>query len=227
MIDQLRLISIDKMESNTKILLACGAVGCPLFVIAFFIEGATRSGYDSLRHPVSSLSIGDSGWTQIVNFLVTGLLLLAFAVGLGRRIRKTKAKFQGAWLVGLVATGLIGAGIFSSDPVYGYPKTMPLSMTQVSLHGHLHNLFSLLVFAGLPVACFAFRRRLIEKSETGWATYSIVTGISMPLAFILAGIGFAQCPGLVDMAGAFQRLSIIIGWTWMALFAIHLMRTSD
>jgi len=62
-----------------RVLLACGAIGPPLFVVVFLIEGATRPGYSPLRHPVSSLEIGASGWTQRTNFVITGLLILAFA----------------------------------------------------------------------------------------------------------------------------------------------------
>ena len=61
---------------RTKTLLACGAIAGPLFVFAFLIEGATRADYDPLRQPVSSLALGDQGWTQSANFLVTGLLML-------------------------------------------------------------------------------------------------------------------------------------------------------
>ncbi len=72
---------------KTKTLLACGVIGGPLFVVMFFIEGATRADYDPLRHPVSSLALGDRGWTQSANFLVTGFLMLAFAIGLRRAFR--------------------------------------------------------------------------------------------------------------------------------------------
>jgi len=47
---------------KTKTLLACGAIAGPLVVVAFVVEGATRAHYDPLRHPVSSLALGDSGW---------------------------------------------------------------------------------------------------------------------------------------------------------------------
>ena len=46
---------------NTKTLLACGVIGGPLFVATFLVEDATRAGYDLLRHPVSSVALGDSG----------------------------------------------------------------------------------------------------------------------------------------------------------------------
>ena len=45
----------------TKTLLACGAIAGLLFVLVFLLEGATRANYDPLRHPVSSLALGDYG----------------------------------------------------------------------------------------------------------------------------------------------------------------------
>jgi hypothetical protein len=48
-----------KANVKTKSLLACGVIGGPLFVATFLVEGATRADYELLRHPVSSLALGD------------------------------------------------------------------------------------------------------------------------------------------------------------------------
>src|SRR4051794_21435385 len=77
-------------------LLTCGAVAGPLFVVVFLAEGATRAGYDPLRHPVSSLALGDGGWMQTVNFLVAGSLSLAFAVGLRRALKAAPGPARGS-----------------------------------------------------------------------------------------------------------------------------------
>ncbi len=45
----------------TRALLAAAVIGCPLFVLVFIVEGATRADYNALRYPVSSLSIGGFG----------------------------------------------------------------------------------------------------------------------------------------------------------------------
>jgi hypothetical protein len=81
--------------TGQKALLLCGAIGGPLFVLAFLIEGATRADYNPLRHPVSSLSIGDLGFMQIGNFILTGLLMIAFAVGLRRALRPPSGSVWG------------------------------------------------------------------------------------------------------------------------------------
>ena len=205
--------------------MACGAIGSPLFVIIFLIEGAARAGYNPIRHPISSLSIGESGWIQIASFMLSGSLIVAFAFGLGVVLNPKRS----VWiprLIGAVGIGLIGAGIFSSDPLYGYPASLPLAVAQYTVHGHLHDLFSIFVFVCLPLACFKFFKRFKNMGEHGWAAYSRFTGIAMLLAFILAGIGFKQVPGLVRIAGALQRLTIIIGFTWITLVALYLRRRS-
>ena len=143
---------------KTKALLACGVIAGPLFVLVFLVEGATRAHYDPLRHPVSSLAFGDSGWTQRANFLVTGLLMLAFAIGLWRALRPLGGSTWGPLLVGACAVGLLGAGIFVADPMNGYPPGTPDKRLDYSAHGVLHDLFSTPFFLGLPVTCFIFSR---------------------------------------------------------------------
>jgi hypothetical membrane protein len=206
-----------------RLLLSCGAIGPLLFIVVFLLEGVTRVDYNPLRYPVSSLSIGDLGWIQSANFLMVGFLLFAFTLGLRRVLRASRGGTWGPLLIGLAGIGLFGAGIFTSDPIYGYPPDAPLILAQYTVHGHLHDLFSALLFVGLPTACFVFCRRFATSGESGWAIYSILTGLGMLLTFVLAGIGFTQNPGLVNVAGVFQRLSIIIGLIWIVLLAFRLM----
>ncbi len=88
----------------------------------------------------------------------------------------------------------------------------------------MHDLFGLPVFLGLPIACFVFSRRFARLGERGWAIYSLLAGIAMFATFVLAGMGFQQSPGFTEIAGVFQRLSIIIGFSWIAFLALHLLR---
>lgn len=205
----------------------CGAVGGPLFVVAFLVEGAVRAGYDPMRHPVSSLALGPSGWTQVANFVVTGLLMLVFAVGLRRGLPASgRHSTWGPLLIGLYAIGLIGAGVFPTDPVSGYPPGSP-ALAQHTWQGRLHDFpFSLLVFVALTAACFVFARRFAGWGETGWAVYSGISGLVFIGAFVLAGVGFAQTEGFVEIGGLFQRISITTGFVWVSVLAVHLMRTS-
>lgn len=207
----------------------CGVVAGPLFVIGFLVEGATRSGYDPIRHPVSSLSLGDPGWTQVANFLTAGMLTLAFAVGLRRALSvRGRGSTWGSLLVGIWAVGLIGAGIFPTDPVSGYPPGTPDKLEHYSTSGALHDFaFSLPAFLALPAACFVFARRFAVRRQAGWMTYSIVSGSVFVVGFLLTSIGFDQADGLVAVAGLLQRLTVTVGWAWLTVLAVHLVRTTS
>jgi hypothetical membrane protein len=161
---------------------------------------------------------------QAANFVITGLLLLAFAIGLRRALRPFGGAVWGPLLIGSAGIGLIGAGIFTADPLNGYPPGTPLVPTVRTVHGSLHDLFGIPVFLGLPIACFVFSRRFARLSERGWAAYSALSGLMMLVTFVLAAMGLNQMPGFADFAGLFQRLSIACGWIWITLLAVHMLR---
>src|SRR5262245_37064082 len=121
-VEQVRL-SVD--TGITKALCVCGVVAGPLFTVAWIVEGATRVNYDPLRYSISALSIGDAGWMQIATFIVTGLLVLAFAIGLQRALRPSGSVW-GPTVVGLGGIGVVGAGIFVTDPLDGYAPGTPV-----------------------------------------------------------------------------------------------------
>jgi hypothetical membrane protein len=215
---------VKKRTVTTKALLTCGTIAGPLFVLVFLLEGATRANYDPLRHPVSSLALGHFGWVQSANFIVAGLLTLAFSVGLRRAFRPPDGSTWGPLLVGAWAIGLLGAGLFVTDPVSGYPPGIPDRLSGYSWHGALHDLFSLAAFVALAAACFVFGRRFAARGERGWATYSYATGVVFLGAFILSSVGFGQADGLVDLAGLFQRVAVSGGFGWLALLAVCSLR---
>src|SRR5690348_11546920 len=91
----------------TRWLIAGGAIGPLLFILVFLLEGATRPDYSAWHHFVSQLSLSDQGWMQIVNFLVCGLLLLGFSLGLRRTLWPGKGSVWGPILLGVFGLGLI------------------------------------------------------------------------------------------------------------------------
>ena len=212
-----------KTEMKARALLACGVIGGPLFVATFLVEGATRAGYNPMRHPVSSLALGNHGWVQTANFVVASFLTLAFAVGLRRALGPGRGSTWGPLLVGVWAVGLLGAGVFVTDPLSGYPPGTPDRLLRNSWHGALHDLFSLAAFAALGAACFVFGRRFATRAERGWAVYSVVTGVVFVVAFVVSSAGFAQVAGLVHLAGLFQRVAVSVGFGWLTLLAARLL----
>ena len=216
---------IGRVSEKAKILLIAGAGAGPLFTIAWFLEGATRANYNPLRHPVSSLALGEFGWTQIANFIVAGLLMVAFALGLRVALGTQRGSTWGPLLVAIWGIGLLGAGIFLTDPVSGYPPGTPELLLNPTAHGALHDQFSLPGFAALTAACFVFGAHFARQGERGWTVYSILTGTLFPIGIFLASAAFSQNTSLVAFGGLFQRVTVTIGWTWLTLLSIHLQKT--
>jgi hypothetical protein len=213
-------------EVWTRRLLRCGVVAAPVFVTAFLLEGAVRDGYRPLRHPVSSLGLGSRGWIQAANFTVAGTLFLAGAAGLVRAGDPAVGRRAVPALIGAAGAGLIGAAVFPTDPVSGYPPGTPDALTEPTRTGTAHNLAAVPVFFGLPAAALACGWRSWRAGQRRFGLYSAGTAVTTLAAIVLAGAGFGQSPRLVNLGGLFQRVSIITGFAWVtALSARALRRT--
>ncbi|HLI89853.1 MAG TPA: DUF998 domain-containing protein [Ktedonobacteraceae bacterium] len=206
-----------------RLLLTGGTVGPLLFILVILVEGATRPGYDAWTQAASALSLSDQGWMQITNFIVCGLLILGFAVGVRQVFRNGPGRTWGPILLAVVGAGLIIAGIFVTDPAQGYPPGTPAGPSlHTTLHGAIHFFIGgLAFFSGLPASCFVFARRFAGDTQwKGWSLYSIISSIMM-IAFFVA---FAIASTRAGPGGLFERISIAIGMIWMALFALRLLR---
>jgi Protein of unknown function (DUF998) len=215
-------------QAWTRGLLRCGVAGGPVFVAVFLLEGAVLDGYRPLRHPVSSLALGPRGWIQAGNFAVAGTLFLAGAAGLARAGDAAASSRAAPALIGAAGAGLIGAAVFTTDPVSGYPPGTPDGLIQPSAAGIAHNLAAVPVFVGLPAAALASGWQSWRGGRHRFGLYSAGTAVTMLATMALAGAGFGQSPRLVKIGGLFQRASIITGFAWLAaLSARALRRTSS
>lgn len=206
------------------LLLGCGVIGAVLFVTVFLLDGATRPGYRPTDHPVSALSLGARGWLQTANFVVTGLLMVAAAVG----VRMVWQTGRGALLVpvllGVFGVALLLSGVFRMDPMRGYPPGAPHGTPEDLSRAHRwHDNAGLLVFTSLPAACFASAWRFADEPAAGWAIYSAVAGAIFVVLFFRFGVAWERAsPG----AGLLQRLTIVVGWSWVALVCSKLIAAS-
>lgn len=205
----------------SRLLMTGGVIGPPLLMVVMLIEGATRPGYDAWTMAGSALSLGEQGWMQIANFLVSGLLILGFGPGLRLGLRGGPGATWGPILIAAVGLGLLLAGIFVTDPAMGYPPGTPPGPTiHMTLHGALHwYLGGLVVFSALPASCFVLARRFAGAHRKGWMLYSVVSGVLM-LAFFVA---FAIASMHGGLAGLWERISLGVGMVWMALVALRLL----
>jgi uncharacterized protein DUF998 len=211
-----------EQKVSTRLLLACGAIGPLLNIVVILILGATRPGYNAWQIPDSNLELGDGGWIQIANYIVTGVLLLGFAIGLRRVLRTGRGSTWGPILLGIYGLTFIVAGIFVTDPVLGYP---PGASSAPTVYGTLHNLFGQLQFISLIAACFVLARRdAADPAKRGWVWYSLATGLLIAASDVAFVLTFKLWDG--GPVGLIERIGIIGGGTWIALLAIRLMSRS-
>ncbi|MET8909213.1 DUF998 domain-containing protein [Micromonospora sp. NPDC004551] len=145
---------------STATLLTAGAAAGPLFLGLGLAQAFTRDGFDLSRQPLSLLTLGEYGWIQIANFVVSGLLALAGSVGFRRALRGERAGTWGPALVAVLGVGLVVAGVLRPDPSMGWPAGAPEGNPEtMSWHSYGHGAGAMLSFGALTVACLVFARR--------------------------------------------------------------------
>lgn len=210
----------DKAE-QTRLLLTGGVLAGPIYIIVGIAQILTRAGFDITRHPLSFMSLGDLGWIQITNFIVTGLLVIAGAIGMRRLAQADKRLRWGALLVGIYGLGVVGGGIFVTDPALGFPPGTPDTYPQtVSWHGLLHFIFGQIGFLALIVASFVYARYFATNALRGWAMFSALTGA----VFLFAIIATVATSGGDGSAWGLLALyvAITLAWIWLAALSYHM-----
>lgn len=127
----------EKTTTTTSRLTAAGIAAGPLFLATWAAQAFSRDGFDPGRHPISLLALGEAGWIQSANFILTGSLYVAAGAGL-RRVLRGRTNW-GPRFVAAFGIGLILAGLFVTDPGAGFPVGAPEGAGDVSWHGMLHE----------------------------------------------------------------------------------------
>ena len=167
-------------------LLVGGVLTAPLFVGLWALQAFTREGFRPTFHPMSLLSLGEGGWVQIANFVVTGLLLVGAGVALRRALDRGRAATWVAVLVGLMGAGLVIAGVFVADAGAGFPAGAPEGAPVMSWHGAIHEVGFVLTQLAFVAAAVVLAVRAGRRREWGWMIAAIVALVS---ALAVAAIG--------------------------------------
>ena len=105
----------------TRSLLAGGIIAGAMLPIVLGVAGATRKGYSVWRNGVSQLGTGDGAWVFAVAFVLGGVLLGFFALGLHRVLGSGRGVTWGPLVIAVAAVGFIIGGLVPTDPALGYP----------------------------------------------------------------------------------------------------------
>jgi hypothetical protein len=205
----------DVADPLTWTLVSCGALAGPLFLGTAIVQGLTRAGFDLAHQPISFLSLGGLGWIQRTNFVLAGLLTVAFAIGIRRLLRGQPGRRLAPLALGGVGLGLIIAGAFAPDPGFGYlPGTPDGAPTHTTYHSTLHGVGFSLSFICFALACFAFAR---ESARQGNRLSVVATTIA-----VIVALAVALAPGN-STAAVRDLVAAGILWGWIGAQSLRLL----
>jgi hypothetical protein len=130
----------------------------------------------------SGLALGPYGPVQVANFVVSGLLLAFFALGLHLGATNGRGSPLGPALLLMAGTAMALMG-FETDPI---GRVGPRS-----LHGLIHDAaYVIFVLAFLGALFSLWRRFEADPRWRGHARYTLATGILAVLFLLLPGVAY-------------------------------------
>ena len=197
-------------------LAAAGIAGPIIFGVVGLVQSVLRQDHNLVAHPISALAAGPSGWVQNVNFLLFGLLMIAYAVGLHLGVRPSRWGVVGVAFLVLSGIGLVWGGVFpATDSAGAFDENRVL---------HIPGF--IMTFLGGGIGLVVISRRMARDPR--WksvATYALATGITM-LVLILVGGGLVRPPGapLHAWFGLFQWVLLAVWFPCTIILALRLLR---
>ena len=200
---------LDRRAVVTRSLLGWGVVAGPFYVVVGVVLALTRPGFDLSRHALSLLTLGDLGWFQRANLVLTGCMVLAAGLGVIRAIRSGRGLAIGA-LVLVDGAALVLSAIFIPDPAGNFPPGVPGG--EVTASGVLHLVFGALGFVAMAGAALAHSAWSRGIGARGRAIVALLLGAVILVGFF-AGAALSSGPAGV----ALIWLAVLAQWAWLGL----------
>ena len=210
--------ALDRRRSVIATLAAAGIAGPLLFTVVAVFHSLFRSDHSLVALPISALAVGPSGWVQDVNFVICGVLLLAYPIGLHLEVPQTRWGVVGPALLVVSGAGLVLAGVFPAVDASG-------NLTYDSLG---HTVASFMAFLGTGGGFIVMSRRLGgDPSWRNLSTYTLGSGIAM-VVLIFAFGALAEEPGalLHPWIGLFQWVVVAVWITCTVVLCLRLLRVT-
>jgi len=209
---------------STRRLLLGGVLGPILFVALIQAQDLTRPGYDSARQFISVLGLGDEGWVQALNFIVSGLLIAGLGIGLARTADGRRATLVGR-LITVMGLAIAFSGLFPSDPQLGYPHWISAEeVANPTLHSRLHFLGGFVATSAFALAAGIDGWTRLRAGHR-WSAAYVFASAAVMLGCFLAGLAM-ESPGIgvPAIGGLLQRIGLVAGLQWLVALAVGELR---
>jgi hypothetical protein len=208
----------DGAAAVTRSLLGYGMLAGAFYLVVGVALAATRQGFSFAEQPLSVLMLGDHGWMQRTNIIITGAMVGAAAVGFARALRGSSAARTVAALLATYGACLVLSGVFPPDPMAGFPPGS--AGDEATLSGILHLAFGGIGFLALAGAAVASARWFVGAGLPGWATRSRIAAGVIVLTFLGGAALATQTAGVVLL-----WVAVVVGWAWLAGASLAVYRT--
>jgi len=201
-------------EKHQKILAICGIIAPFIFAIMVIIAGLLRPDYSHLTNFVSELgAVGaPNAIMQRLNFVLVGILIVAFTFGLHRGIGEGEGSIIGPLLIAVFGLSSVVSGIFSTDPI------QPGSFSDI-----MHIMSSTIGGIAAIFAFFFISERL--EQDTLWRRYRYFSIVIAFVAIVVSVVGVGLL-GVLGAPGLAQRLFMAVLFLWIEVIAIRLFQIS-
>jgi len=208
-------MSESQLNRAQSLLALCGIIGPILYSIMVITLGLFRPNYNHITQIMSELGEVGAPNAVIMNtagFILLGLLMIFFALGLHRGISEGEGSKIGPALVAVSGAFLVLLGIFPCDP----------GCANESSVGIMHEVFAMMHGFAMIFAPLAIAQRLKKDSRwQGYLYYSLATGVVVAVLASLYGFNVFE-----PWKGALQRVLMGVPLLWVEVMAIKLLRLS-
>ncbi len=212
-------------DGAPKLQAIAGIVAPISFTTVVIVLGFMQPGYNHVSHTISELgAVGASNaGIQNANFVVTGILTLAFAFGLHGGISGGKGSRIGPSLVALWGLALVASGFFQLDPKEAVTACTSTPSISTCAPG-LHDVAGLTGFAASGAAAVVLSRRL--RTDPQWRSYASFSVVAGLLMIVFLGGFMLSFPHFPAYVGVVQRLMVGTILLWTEVMAIRLAAIS-
>lgn len=208
----------DSRAAVTRSLLGWGVLVGPIYLTVGLTLALTRDGFSLSEHQLSLLMLGDNGWIQSANLILSGVLTWVAAYGFARAMAGTSSGRWTAILLAVFGAGLVGSGNFPPDPMAGFPPGVESGDATAS--GLLHLILGAVGFIVLAIATFVAATWMRARGDLHWASYSRASGIVVLAGFLGGAALSQQAIGVVLL-----WVAVVAGYAWIAATSVYLWRT--
>jgi len=170
-------------------------------------------GYNPVVESISSLGLRSLGWLQTISFLLGGLLIEVFTIGLYLDIRRNIASQLGVGILVFFGFGLLLIAAFRTQPA-DVPQT---------IEGAIHSFTARTIFLLFPLVCFLLAPSL--RADHRWRNlfvYNILAG-ALGAIFVVIWLVLSY---RINWFGLYERILVANVTIWLGAMAVQLLRLS-